>query len=624
MYTGSEFQDEDIGPYEFEGLVITGVQKFDEGITNFVLLMSSPETKDCHKFEIFGVHESAFTFTIKEDIEKYVAFKNVVRRTSEPLRFGAIVKWNTKTCDLEKRIIHKFAREKSIFAVRSSGICNELRIGGVMNPDQSQFWNTFCPVNIPRMEALKAEPNVWLQSWVGIHVNGTNTQNVNINFEFAEFDDFDNTEQHRILSAPWNRANGKRQMLLKPDPTPTDDDDDILLERSISNVRAQNEWREDIYYQRGLFVGNHLIISRDMPQYDFIHPIRHPYNHKFLNGRVPTYPVAGEYLRFCASWSTLHHAFMVLEIDREHEFKNHRQSSSGNLKIGVKVSPEHPYLFIDSTDTLGLIDDPGYHLALWTYYVAYHPNLEAKVEITPVRATHNKSVRYRIVKRISSDATMSCFESWLQTAEFSVENVIGTAISDDTLISPQYPNILFKWVSLGEIKAGMTFRFSAIYRAGHGNEFLIVNPISCPGSASILTCSKVFTHEYALAKSSVIRVKMVKDKRFEQIAHSDVFGPIDTRQKHIDGDEFIAWVTESPKVKGTRQACTILEIFSTEIGIPVGFPEASRNKDNVFYQSGSAGSAASSTVSSSKRNFDGPTIRKLNSRTAANTSASNA
>ena len=97
-------------------------------------------------------------------------------------------------------------------------------------------------------------------------------------------------------------------------------------------IRVESKFRfQRIQRQLGLFVGERLILCKDLPQYDFIIPLLRPIS-CVNDTKTFLYPSVGEYFHFSAVWSVHHNAFLVTELLPYQVLRAHTTTTSGNVR----------------------------------------------------------------------------------------------------------------------------------------------------------------------------------------------------------------------------------------------------------------------------------------------------
>lgn len=621
------------GSYDYQGIVIcsTGAE-YQHYETDLVLILKSQRERYTLTNRIYGVSKDAFVPPREEytydDLERA---KNIERRFAMPLKFGDILQFNDKDIDHHKNLINRFHRERPIYEASSNDSGYLLRLGGVLNPAKpTTFWTPLDVVTIPTVDASRAEPNVWLFAWIRVETRMRCSQDeYSLDLTFDSFADCDPSEQGRVCEAPWHRGSYESKFsMLAADPYPCDSDDEIDLEPRKDIYIVENKWAEKIHKQLGLFVGERLLLCKDLPQYDFIIPLLKPVTVAPGDSRTFLYPSIGEYFHFTAEWSVHHNGFLVTEMLPVQVLRGHTTSVSGNILVRVNPA-KFCGLYNDKDNSLGLIDDPQHALCFSDFHPASHDGLKALVEVRAVRATENRSVRWRIVRAVSDDDHVARFRQWLSTARFFVGPINGMVISKDTVISAEHPGVYFRLPVQREerVSPGCGVRFRGRREPGVDSEIMIEEFIVEKNHSA-----------RAVIENDEIRLFQVKIKMIggeDQLARNPIFGPVDMRQleapKDKDvNDEFHAWVMESPIVNNCRRACTIMEVFSVALNTPMlpAPSTASRSGSrlsNPTTPSGSSHGGSTSSQNSSKsikhNRFVGPAFNKSSKSSNKSSSA---
>ncbi|CAL2030169.1 unnamed protein product [Caenorhabditis brenneri] len=596
--------------FDYTAIVITSTdadaQQYE---TDLVLLLKSHRERLNLKNLVYGIAKEAFhPPEIENDFENIEEAKNRERRYAIPLKFGDIVQFDEKDVDHKTGKVKVIRREKPLFKTSSNDAGPLLRIGGCIDPRKpTTFWTPLEPVTIPIQDAARAEPDVWMHAWIRVDVHmRCSTEALNIEWIFDDFADFDPADQGRVSEAPWQKASLESKFTLwQINPFPCDDDFDIDLEPRKDVAVVENKWSEVINKQLGLFVGERLLLCKDLPQYDFIIPLVKPISSiKVDNVKKPVYPTVGEYFHFGAIWSSHHQAFLVTDMVQVPVLRSHSITPSGNLLLRVITSGVRG-LFTDKNGTLGLIDDPYQSLALFEFHPACYEGLTALVEVRAVRATENRSVRYRIIKVITDDENMSRFDTWINDAEFTVGPLAGVVTSRDTVVCGKYPNVYFRLPSdrIGEFPIGCGVRVFGSRMMGATCEIAISEIYSYPEHS----IQKVVAN----TENPIFQVELKPMWQHVQLCESEHFGIVDMRnlnhppqtQEEIMNNQysgpFLAWVRESTRVRGSRRACVMMEVYSMALNTPIVFPTTSTSGSKTQSRNSSEKGARKQTPSGS-------------------------
>lgn len=584
--------------------------------------------------QVYGVCKEAFQPpVIERDFDNIEEAKNIERRYAIPLKFGDVIQFNSGDVNHTKRMIHRIRREKPIYQTSSNDNGPLLRVGGCIDPRKpTTFWTPLETVSIPMKDACRAEPDVWMYAWIRVEVFMKSSQEaVNFYMTFDSFADFEPADQGRVAEAPWQRASLESKFVLwSADPSPCDEDLPIDLEPRKDVFVEENKWAEVINKQLGLYVGERLLLCKDLPQYDFIIPLIRPIAcAKLGDEKTLVYPTVGEYFHFGAIWSNHHQAFLVTELVQVPVIRGHTVTPSGNLLVRVRASG-HRGLFTDQNETLGFIDDPNQLLTMFEFHPAVFETLTAMVEVRAVRATENRSVRYRVVKVIADDENMIRFDLWARDSQFAVGPFPGVVVSKDTVLSPKHPNVYFRLPNnpLQNFPVGSGVRVRG-RRMHKGDTEITVTETTMNPELSI--------QKFVLnGENTIFQVPLTPLRDHVQLAESEHFGLVDMRglDHPIPANEgrednrpatFLAWVRESARIRGSRRACTMMEVFSLALNTPIlpitsssGVKSNSRvstsssKRDSQNGSTGGSGSNGStrSLNSISTNRFIGPSARR--------------
>uniref|UniRef100_A0A1I7UJF0 AAA domain-containing protein n=1 Tax=Caenorhabditis tropicalis TaxID=1561998 RepID=A0A1I7UJF0_9PELO len=568
-----------LNSFDFQAIVISSCSaEHQEVEKDLVLLLKSQRQRIGLKNYIYSVSKQAFIPPIIEKcFDNIELAKNIERRFSMPLKFGDIIQFNENDVDHATGMIHCFHRERPIYEVSSNNNGQLLRLGGIIEPSKpTTFWTPMESMTIPTEEAKRAEPNVWLYAWVKVETTMRTAQDpFNLELTFDSFAGFDPSEQGRVCEAPWHRNSlESKYSVWASEPRPCEDDDLIDCEPREGVFEEENKWAETIKKQLGLYVGERLFVCKDLPQYDFVMPLLKPISSfNAHSSKQMIYPTNGEYYHFSAIWSTHHSAFLVTEILPFPLIRGHAATQSGALLVRV-VSAGIRGLFKDHDETLGLIDDPDHELAMFEFHPACYDNLTAMVEVRAIRASENRTVRYRILKALRDDDNMTRYEKWLHDNELTVGPVTGVVINNDTVMCARYPNVFFRL------------------------------PI---------------TQRYPVGSGVTIYGKRMKDVYNEiMVIEAKLEPDFSIKNLWIMAKPFPAWVRESPQIRDCRRGCATMEVFSLARATPIiplsntSVLASSRRQSAKSSPHGSShGSSRSSVYSIVNNRFTGVGLSKL-------------
>ncbi|CAI2308517.1 unnamed protein product [Caenorhabditis sp. 36 PRJEB53466] len=621
--------------FAYMGLVFSGIHDYTSDQSDLVVLLKTEKDTGTLKPYVYGVTKQAFLPpNVEYDFLKVDIAKNLERRYALPLKFGDIIQWNDDECDHSKKIVYSFYREKPLHRVDSDSRGYLLRVGGVIEPSKpTLFWTQLATIPIPFAEAARAEPNVYLYAWIRVETRmSCSTDPVDIQFSFHKFDECDASDQGRVTEAPWHKLSIESKFTVwAAEPSPIDSDDEIALEPPEGIVKPETKWAEKIRKQLGLYVGERLLICKELPQYDFIIPLLPQVATDESSAICPT---IGEYYHFSAVWSNNHRSFIVTDIMTVVMLRSHPVTPNGNLCVRVQYAGNRTRgLFIDYEETLGLMDDPFHCLSFFEFHPINYGQMRASVEVRAVRSTENRSVRYRIVRLIQDDELMSRYLLWIRSNDNMLGPIEGVVINRDTVIAAKHPNVYFRIPSTTpeaeRPPIGSGVRFNAKRLAGFHSEATI-------------------TEFHIFPKMSVKKIVQRQDLRFfqvslkalpdlEQLAICDDFGPVDTRctnHPENSGEEYLAWVRESPMRGDCRLAATFMEVYSVATNPPILPTQASsvssRSSSSRNSYSGSSNGSSSqssrhsrqSSISITSSRFIGPGSRNLASRRAQQSGSS--
>ncbi|CAB3408256.1 unnamed protein product [Caenorhabditis bovis] len=522
--------------------------------------------------------------------------------------------------DRESWVVMEFHRENQINEALVDGNGKQIKVGGVVHPRKPLFWNTIKPVQVDPEKIVDIEPDVWVSAWIVVNCVGTSPENAKITFSFGNFDCFDETQQFRVSQAPWNSGIISKFSTVMAEPDPADEELEIDCDKPEAEIRPQDRWADVVLKQIGIYIGDRTVVSKDLPQYDFIVPLRQKFT-KREDGSKAIYPLSGEYVYFCASWSTIHKNFLITSMATASDMRPHKVTKMGFIRISIIQDETYNGLFRDLNRTLGYIDDPARRLALWPLFSEkYTTNKIAKVEVVAVRATENKMVRYRVVRRVSEDSDMEQFESWIQTDEESVfKNITGIVVSTDgTVVSAVLPNIIF---SLPEgtrpHPIGTNVKFDAMHESGFDKELKIIKYKVIAGETT-LSCARRYIPPNVHKKTMLLRVYLYRVPSSSQLLHSPILGYVDRRNINIDdlGQMFPGWVMMSPTTTVGRRACTMFELLTTSVAPPVDDETMKRSAGSSLAGS-THGSRCSHNSSILSSRFNGPAFQTMRSSSEA-------
>ncbi|CCD73489.1 P-granule-associated protein deps-1 [Caenorhabditis elegans] len=609
--------------FDYQGIVISSTGQDNQDSETDLVYLIQAHGKAAPKNIMYGVSKCAFVPTnLERNFDNIEEAKNLERRSKIPLKFGEVILWNESDCDHDKRIILHIKREKPIYEASSSRNGLILKVGGVIQPTSTtSFWTPLCTVTMPETEATRAEPDVWLYAWIRFETtmkSGLDPFNMTATFE--SFDSCDPSDQARVCEAPWNAGSPDSKFgVWRPDPKPADSDDEIDIEPREGWHLPEDKWAEVIKMQLGLYVGERLLICKELSQFDFIIPLQKPFSRG--TDKTLIYPAVGEYFHFSAIWSMQHNGFLIYELQPVPLLRQHVTSVNGNLLTRV-VPASIRGLFVDKEGTLGLIDDPHHLLSFFEFHPAGYEFLKAMAEVRAVRTSENKSVRYRIVRT----SGMSIFENWLRDTQFVVGPVKGIRINEDTVICAKHPNVYFKIPNnLKEgIPIGGGVQFVGKRQAGVDSEIMITECSPCPA----FTCKN-----YSVSGDTrLFQVYLKPNCDHEQLAESDSMGFVDFRELETPcRGKFLAWVRESITVNDCRRAATIMEVCSTAICPPLIAMSANSSRatsarttpaGSSIGSRSSIQSRASAATSVSSNRFVGPSSRRTPSGTPQSSTSS--
>lgn len=88
-----------------------------------------------------------------------------------------------------------------------------------------------------------------------------------------------------------------------------------------------------IKMQLGLYVGERLLICKELSQFDFIIPLQKPFSRG--TDKTLIYPAVGEYFHFSAIWSMQHNGFLIYELQPVPLLRQHVTSVNGNVSYNI-------------------------------------------------------------------------------------------------------------------------------------------------------------------------------------------------------------------------------------------------------------------------------------------------